>query len=238
MSNELIVQKGSEVQVSASTPDEMMMANAALVTWCDTKIAGLQAEEDELTASYEVAKKNKWKSTTLKKHADLAGKRMVFYAKMKQALEEGFMIVPNFPVEVFAIRSTKEKPLKLLSTNHWDRHQQNAATLNPGEGEYRNPFPAVMQRSFPPDDKGNVSKEFWAEQWKEMEFPLTMCKPHIMEATNRAMALRLFDDFGILPSTKRTDPLIVARLKDPRSTQFSQKFITFIVAWYLDTEMI
>ncbi len=73
------------------------------------------------------------------------------------------------------------------------------------------------------------------DEWKELEFPLQMAKLNIMEATNRAMALKCFDDFGIMPGKKKEDPIIVARLRDPRSTKYWEKWITFMVAWHLNT---
>lgn len=65
-----------------------------------------------------------------------------------------------------------------------------------------------------------------------------MSKPKIMEATTRAMALKIFDDFGILPEERKQDPLIIARIRDPRSTAYNHRFVSFIIAWNLNTSTL
>lgn len=80
-------------------------------------------------------------------------------------------------------------------------------------------------------------------EWREVDFPITMAKPEIMQATTRAMALKIFDQFGILPAeANRTgprpkgDPLVVAQIIDPRPT--SDRRVTFMIAWHLDTRVL
>jgi hypothetical protein len=75
----------------------------------------------------------------------------------------------------------------------------------------------------------------------EIDFPVTMTKAHIMQAVDRAMAIKIFDDFGCLPGHhKKRDPIIVGRLRDPRPASWTnpQRWISFILAWHLDTDMI
>jgi len=65
-----------------------------------------------------------------------------------------------------------------------------------------------------------------------------MAKPRIMEATSRAMALKIFDDFGILPAQRKGDPMIIARIIDPRSRSYSDKHVSFLITWHLDTRTL
>lgn len=228
----------ADVQLTATQPDEIATAQQALIEWTNKKIDSLQAERIELEDAYNHAVSQKWASGTLKRHAALAAKRIEFYEKMKSALESGFVIIPNFPVTVFAVRTERQKPLKLMTSHRYDTHEQKAECLDEGAGEYKNPFPLCYEREFPnptEEDPNRKGHSFWAEAWKDLEFPVTMSKVQIMEATTRAMALKIFDDFGIMPERKKEDPIIVARLLDPRSTKYNRRFVTFMVAWHLNT---
>lgn len=237
----LITQRGDDLEVSAFQPQEMREANAALILWCDRKIESLKTEAADLLTAFQQAVQKKWKSSTLKRHADIAAKRVEFYSKMKTALEHGYYIVPNFPVTCFAIRTDAKKPLAMVDMSRWSRKEQQARCLEAGEGEYKNPFPVIYERDITTAEqraKNDIKKQYFAEEFQAIDFPIQMAKPHIIEATTRAMALKVFDDFGILPQARKQDPLIVGRLKDPRGTKYNQKWITFIIAWHLDTRVL
>lgn len=226
------------IQLTATEPDEIAQCQQHLIAWGKAKIAELTAEATELGEAYKRAVTVKWKSEPMKRLWDKALKRVSFYQKMVSALEHGFVIIPNFPVTVFAIRTDKLRALKLVTTRHWDTHEQKSPGLPEGEGEYQNPFPVIWSRTLPAPTQQEPKKtitEYWGEEFKELEFPIQMAKPKIMEATSRAMALKIFDDFGIMPERQKEDPIIVARLKDPRGSKHSPRFITFMVAWHLDT---
>lgn len=235
--NQVVVCKGGEIEVTAQSPDEFSTANNALIEWCRQKVDAVQKDATELREAYELAVKNKWRTVTLKRHAELAAKRVAFYKKIQTALEMGFVIVPNFPVTVFAIRTEKNKPLKMATFDSWNSNEQHSTALDAGAGEYKNPFPVMHQRALPTENKPN-QKEYYSHHWDEMEFPLQMSKPNIMETCNRAMALKLFDDLGVLPGKTKVDPIIVARLADPRSTKYNRRFVSFIIAWHLDTRTL
>jgi hypothetical protein len=251
------IKDSSDLSVIAQTPDEMKSANLALIAWCDQKIRELRAEHVELCTASDHAKKMKWQWRTLHAQALKCAKRMIYFGKMRQALKEGFFIVPNFPVNVFAIRTERGYPLQMWSIDENYsykpfRHKQQPSSMLPeGEGEYKNPFPLVRHRrelAKKPDGSPQINWVQWADEFKDIEFPLCMAKPQIMEATSRAMAMKLFDDFGLFEghTTMRVhverrvtrDPIIVARLKDPRSTTYEWRGISFIVAWHLDTAVL
>lgn len=247
-----IIQKGDNLEVQAQTPDEMKEANVALITWCDQKIRSLRVDFIELEATWKAAKERKWKFTVLKRHAAICKKRIIFYGKLRTALKSGWYIVPNFPVSVFAIRTDKTKPLALLSTYRQNQQphvtkDQQTASLPHGEGEYVSPNPVVSIENFGKAKltDGREVTEWSAEatDWNEVDFPLCMAKPKIMEAVGRAMEIKLFDDFGVLSDAhigRRGcgDPIIVGRIRDPRSTTYHQKMVSFIIAWSLETRTL
>lgn len=242
----VVVAKGDEIEVSAATPNEMASSQDALIAWAKRKVALTTAEADELGASFEEAKKRKWKSTTLLRHFRLALKRVEFYQKVLSALEHGYIIVPTFPVEIFAVRTDMDKPRGFL-ISAWDQQmEQEPKPLAEGQGEYRNPFPVLTKVKNGTTDGTHDEFRWVARDWEEMEFPINMSKPNIMQATDRAMAAKIFDDFGVLPATKRftpsrssPDPVIIGRIKVPNNGPYANdRVVSFIVAWHLDTKSL
>ena len=175
---------------------------------------------------------------------DLKGVRDThFYKRMLIALEKGYQIVPSFPVTAFAIRTDRKKPLKMWTTDWRRRHTQESKSLPEGEGEYKNPFPIVYSETVVKETPTSPEmRAAWAEHWQDLEFPISMSKPKIMEATTRAMALNIFDEIGILPgfapAESKGDPMIIARMKVPNWVGANQRWVSFIIAWHLDTRTL
>jgi hypothetical protein len=243
------------IEVTAETSGEMAQCQSALIGWCKAKIAETRHQARELKEAFHHAVKRKWKSDTLKRHAALAAKRQDFYERMLRALEQGYQIVPSFPITAFAIRTDRKNPLRMFTTDWVQKHTQESNQLPAGEGDYKNPFPLVLDERVAPEVRATETtpyksevKNYWAEAWKELEFPVTMAKPRIMEATTRAMALKIFDEIGILPGYaphKGTrppagDPMIIATLIVPKSPggYIEARRISFIIAWHLDTKSL
>jgi hypothetical protein len=234
-----------ELEVSATTPLEMSQAQDSLIAWCGRKIEAMKREATELAENLAIAIKNKWKTDTLRRHSALAVKRVTFYEKIKAALEAGYCIVPNFPISLFAIRTDKNKPSAMFTcTEHFRKpgysKEQEAKMLPAGEGEYQNPHPIVQESHVETkkSERGN-DMEVWTSEavdWNEIGFPIQMAKPVIMEATSRAMQLKVFDQLGILlPQSAKADPLIVGEILDPRPIGYgTRKRICFIIAWHLN----
>jgi hypothetical protein len=233
------------IEVTAENADEMGQCQEALIHWCVMKVANMRHQFDELTESFKLAVKRKWKSEVLKRHAALAEKRVNFYERVLIALKEGYQIIPDLPATVFAIRTDRKKPATLYRY-HRERHsdsppfadkEQEPKALPAGEGEYKNPLPTVLC-----DYKGKDSEDrdvhcwaTWADRWKDIEFPIQMAKPKIMKAATRAMALKIFDELGIFPEDKKKDPIIIARMKVPSNYRFNNRYVSFVVAWHLNT---
>lgn len=220
-------------ELTALLPHEMVTAQHDLIEWCDKKIAFVQSECKELYDAYERAKKMKWKDKPLYNLHRSALQRLNYYQKVKGALEAGYYIVPNFPIQMFAIR-TKSKLEDSHVYHYWSDHQQDAQQLPANEGEYKNPFPVIGRSTREVD--GKTLREDMIEGWDEFEFPLTMAKPITMDATSRAMALKIFDQLGVLPPTRKEDPVIIGQIKLKKG--YTTKLVSFMIAWHLNTNMI
>ncbi len=232
-----VIHPASEVEdiaLTATMPSEMVQSQQELIRWCERKVVLCQQEVNELWDAAERARKMKWKHQPMANLHTAAVKRLLYYDKVRAALVEGYYIVPNFPIQMFAIRTNKRRPAKMFEWKNWGDKQQDAQQLPVGEGEYVNPFPLVERHTKSGETDSNSYSE--ATEWDEMEFPITMAKPQIMEVTSRAMALKIFDRIGVMPPTKKEDPVIIGQIF--RKHGGIEKVVSFMLAWYLDTRMI
>lgn len=234
-----------EIEVMAEQPQEMEQCQRSLIDWARGKVASLQADAAELKESYELAVKNKWKSSTLKRHMEKALAEVVYYTKMLGAFEAGYVLVPNMPGAIFAVRTDKVCPSKVWKYHYYDVSTQPAKTsLPPGEGQYVAHRNKVHEHQST-DSQGKVIKTLYrATDFGELEFPFALSKPRLMEATSRAMALRLFDEFMILPAeaapsggrttVTRQDPIILGVIA-MRYDAYRSKKASFMIAWHINT---
>lgn len=241
---QLVQSPHKDVSLTATMPAEMQHAQAALIVWTAGKIGELRAEMKDVKEAYDSAVKHKWASASLGRQVKLYQKRIVFYYKMKKALEMGYCIVPNFPITLFAVRTQRATPIpmRLTQKTQWSpgNKEQGAQCLPEGVGEYKNPFPTVHTLSIGTNDKPEYVS--CANAFRELEFPISMSKAEIIDTTSRAMRQKVFDEIGICPKVdmgRRQDPIIIGRLVDPRPAGYSpRKTISFLLAWHLDTSVL
>lgn len=236
-----------EMVVVAHNPQEMKVAQQKLVEWSSGKVASLKKDKEELEENLAIAKKNKWRTNTLIRHVGLAQKNLEYYEKIHAALEAGYVIVPNFPVDVFAIRTTRKNPKENFRSTKsaWGGPpsiSDQASNRPPvGEGRYVN-SQAVEKTStnvveHKPNEKPVYQMARWAEKFGEVDFPFSLAKPRILESTAKAMAHRIFDDLGILPARQRAaggDPMVIGRIIHKRG--YNETIVSFMVAWFIDTK--
>lgn len=220
-----------DIALTATLPSEMVDAQRQLISWCEDKITVISEEAKELLEAHDRAKKMKWKWMPLYNLHQKALKRLQYYEKIKIALEAGFYIIPNFPIDLFAIRTKKDT----LKITHFNGKEQPAQELKEGEGVYKNPFP-LLRYTQEKDSEGRTEYKSYPLSWKDIEFPITMAKPQIMDATSRAMALKCFDQIGIMPAKRNEDPVIIGQIF--RKVGYQTKITSFMIAWHLDTSMI
>lgn len=221
----------NDIELTATLPQEMVESQRQLIAWCENKIAAVRLDSKELLEAYNHAKNFSWKFDVLERQYRKSVKTVQYYEKIKSALEAGFYIVPNFPIQMFAIRTTKEDPKAGYVEYFWSDHIQYAQELPQGKGEYKNPFPLIV-RDKHKNSEGREEQSSYASDWDELEFPITMAKPRIMEATGRAMALQIFDQIGIMPANKKEDPVIIGQIITHKKT------VSFMIAWHLNTNVL
>ncbi len=218
----------------ALTPQGMMKAQEDCMTWVIQKLEKAKHELMLADQNFNALQRAKLRTQTATTMIRKARARLTFYEKIKAALEAGYYIIPPFDVQVFAIRTDRGNPLKDTGTHSWT-NDANARSLPVGEGNYVDPRPT---REYVDDttetNRDGTTREvkvFENINWAEVDLPIRAVKPQIIEATGKALALKIFDALGIAPAFRSADPIIVGHIKRPYSNDAP---LTFFVAWWLD----
>lgn len=232
---------GESLHLIARTPNEMREAQSALSQWFAAKLAIIAKDVADLDANLQIAVKNGWKRDGFERALNREVSRHRFYEKCKAAVDAGYCIVPNFPVDVFAVRTCKYKPPRRNESTWHGTAQQEQSSESPalGLGDYRDSEPITGRRTEYVEDRKtgltNPVSKFFAKAWQdEIDFPICVARPEIMSRTAEAMALKCFDELGVLPNTRRSkgDPILVGIIRD-RSN--ANRTLSFLIAWYIDT---
>jgi hypothetical protein len=220
---------------------EMAAAKGGIVTWLRNKLYSIEAEILHSTELLDRAVKYKLKQSAFKSQLQRQKQAKLYYGKLVAACEAGYTIVPNMPVDVFAIRVKRDGPAvkAALSTTTYksdgatlaDEQEQRLAI---GDGRYESPVQRVTNERWETnDEKGNTKHNVLTTpvDFAEMEFPLAVAHPVVMDATAKAMALKIFDRIGIV-SDRSGDPFVLGQIT--RKVGWQTKTASFLIAWYLD----
>lgn len=235
-----VVEQPMDFTVFANNPADMVGAQRSLILWSARKIQAEKTDLAEAQRNLDAAKANKWSPAAWASQVKKIEKRVDFYRKIKMALEAGYYIVPPFPIDLFAIRTNASPRYKWQDNNWRDHHEQKARVLPAGAGRYVSPDPKLTRHNFMEDDGkgGTKAVAHWRpSDWQDVEFPFKLAKAEIMEATRAAMALKVFDQLGALPTHRAPDPIICGQILFPQAPAYysDRKAVTFFVSWWLDT---
>jgi hypothetical protein len=226
------------VTLLAFSPAEMATAQADLILWGRQKVATEQARVDELEAELARARSNAWGWKSWDVEVKRQKKLVVYYGKLLRAFQAGYLVIPDFPIRAFAIRTNAPSPDEQGSKWHGDTRYQKARPLPIGEGRYVSPEPVVYESERPGEKPGEMTKWYYAGDFREITFPGRMVKPEIVAQTERAMALELFDEVGLVGPApeKRRDPIVVGRILDPRGPRYEspRRGVSYFISWWLD----
>lgn len=233
-----------QVHLVARNPQQMAAAQSDLTLWLQKKRDGILGDIQELQTAKDEAQRHKWKTSTFTNHISKLRRQHDFYQKLVEAVMAGYTIVPHFPIDIFAIRVTRELPSQ--PTQHGGGHKADYRAEVPnvaaiGEGAYVSPKPTGIHYSKTEKDSKNESITRWyfdAQEFQDCEFPFTVARPEIMPAVAEAMALRVFDQIGICPQQSKRgkgDPLIIGQIiQGAEKWGGIKKPVNFLIAWHLD----
>lgn len=230
---------------------EMQQSTTQIRSFVETKVASLANEVSELSAALAVAVKNKWATNTYRSQLKKVEYRHMYYSKLVTALDAGYTLVPNMEVDIFAIRTNR---------THWPKWKGNSGTshysyssasprvpdetevvMPVGKGEYRSPTQMFHEqnRKTKEGDKDLYHVHQVCDGYADIEFPFAAAHSVVMDATSRAMAMRIFDRIGIVPQTGRKlrgDPIILGQIV--RKEGYTTKIASFLLAWHLDVRTL
>ena len=217
----------------ALSPSEMAPAQTELAAWCDRKIAAVQREYADLETNLEIATERGWKHASVLATLNRTAKRITYYEKLKAAVAAGYVIVPNFPIDLFAVRVRRLKQPEKVRDSRWGGFRANPELLPAGEGRYVDDLVHYRDESHVEmvDGKEKHIRRYVTDDYDEVDFPVAVVKPAVLKATARAMALKIFDQMGTVSNQGGSDPIVVGQLLDPRG---NRRCTTFFVAWWLD----
>ena len=95
------------VHLVARNPVEMQAAQTDLANWLKAKLTEIEHEVVELNAALNEARQNNWSISALTRQRNKVVGQETYYFKMLKAVEAGYTIIPEFPIDVFAIRVTR-----------------------------------------------------------------------------------------------------------------------------------
>lgn len=233
-----------DVTLVAMDPVAIKSEQSKLSKWFEEKAGIMRADALDLQATLDAARKEGFTlAPRIERQAKLAVKRAEFYDKCKAAIDAGFCLVPNFPVQAFAIRTTKKKPTPQESKWEGDTRQQESEGPALGEGTYYDAKP-ISTYSRTKNEKNYVGEIMPVDYYQafcfddEIQFPISVAKPEIMSRTAAAMAEKCFDEIGVLPERHviKRDPMVVGIIRDPRTVKGNpRRVLTFLIAWTVDT---
>lgn len=233
--------------VLARNPEEMALAQTQLLIWAEQKVASEEALLKEAQDNLEHAVRTKIRTVGWKRQADFLAKRVVYYSKMRDAIRAGYSIIPDFPINVIAVRTKrKAPPSKVRKGGAWRNVPDiQAQSLPTGEGRYVSPTPYVREWKTPEkrklhDGREEAYNQTWvqaSEFEEEIDFPFTTVRPQILSELTTAMKALIFDEIGVLPAPRNPDPMVVGTILLKKGG-FSETRLSFLITWWIDTRTL
>jgi hypothetical protein len=218
MSNQLVAISASELQT----------AQKGVLKHCAGRIRFLMKELAGAEENLEHVRQRKWATAPFKARVTRLTKKIDYFKKIGLAVKKGYLIIPDvWYADIFAIR------VKDAARARWSKWGNAHLQLLPsGVGEWISDDPIEHTHSYEKD--GKTRTYVWhREAQDEIDFPVVAVHPAVMQASDIAMADRIFDKMKI--ARHRGDPFILGTIVDPTNRS---KEISFFIAWFLDVETL
>jgi len=251
-----IVGQGEDITVIADNPQQMVQAQLDLIQACDRKIAAARQALQERQENLDAALRGKLRTTVWRRLVKEAEAAVVYYEKMKTAFSLGYFMVPDFPITLIAIRTDNKPAAKQTRLAHRGLQAEDALNLPRGEGRYVHPIPSgttYQERTSPSTEPARYTQYVTTTgDYKPVDFPMRLVKPRIVNNLTEALARKVFDEVGILPSSvaparrSRTgltagasanpDPMVIGRIfRQDRGHRISA---SFLITWWIDANTL
>lgn len=235
-----------EYVLVARTPEEMDHSKAKLQTWFGEKLKAEEAHAYELDEAVRKAKHLGASTSGLVSALKRQRDRVQFYGNCLSAVEEGYTLIPNLDISVFAvrIREDRERPYG-RGESTWSRRSAagdvpdvRRDALPAGLGTYVSPRPVVQHHNETKkidDQHTKVTHVAIARRFRQVEFPIAIGYPMLKEAAEIAIGKRVFDEIGVSPDTRKpADPILIGKVLDRSGHQE----MSFLIAWWIDVRAL
>lgn len=197
----------------ALNPAEMEARRGDMKAYLEARLTAIEREIVEANAALNEARKNGWATAALVTARNRAVDDETFFNKILIAVEAGHTIIPEFPIEVFAVRRHEDDKSR-RATLHGAVNVRDTFLGEParsdcppaGAGDYRNPQPWTSESTF--ENKSPGAQERNEPRWYTsgyrastasgpIMFPHMTARAPIMRATAKAMKEKVFDQIGV-----------------------------------------
>lgn len=253
-----------ETHLVATSPLEMEAAQGDLRARLEEKLTVIEREIVEANRALNEARRNGWATGALTSARNRLVDDETYYNKILAAVEAGHTIIPEFPIEIFAVRrGTPDKRESFTYTGYeatgdsWLSNPIQSDCAPAGAGEYRNPEPEMDSRHYR-NAQNEITNTVIIKTGRPVGpimFPSATARSPIMRATAAAMKDKVFDQVGVcLPVEKASkgrvirsqprrrqmnaavgDPLVIGQVLR-KNEGGRQKCVSFIIAWYLNLD--
>lgn len=230
------VSKVPETHLTALNPAEMQASQGDLRAHLERKLTIIERDIVEANAALNEARRHGWATAALTSARNRLVDDETYYNKILMAVEAGHTIIPEFPIEVFAVR--RGEPEKTAEAtyngliNGRDTHlgRQTESDCAPaGAGAYQNPTPWVhdsTRENKAPGAQERHEPRFHTTVYRgsgavgPITFPSMTARSPIMRATAKAMGDKVFDQVGVcLPVQKASKGRVIR--PQPRRRQMN-----------------
>lgn len=209
-----VVQEGPpETHLIALTPAQMEAARGDMKAWLEGRLTVIEREIVEANAALNEARRNGWNTSVLTLARNRAVDDETFYNKILVAVEAGHTPIPDFPIEMFAVRRHESERSRDVTFNGavTGRDTFLGQPVRPdcapaGAGDYRNPHPwmhdSVRENKAPGAQERNEPRYYTTVHRSNspigpIMFPSITARSPIMRATAGAMKEKVFDQIGV-----------------------------------------
>ncbi len=228
--------KVPETHLTATNPQEMQAAQGDIRAGLEQKLTVIEREIVQANAALNEARRNGWATGALTSARNKLVDDETYYNKILAAVEAGHTIIPEFPVEVFAVR--RGEPEKRTSQTFRDAisasetylsHAAETDCAPAGAGEYRNPQPQTLDNTR--ENKAPGAQERGEPRWYTTVYrsgrpvgpivvPSNIARSTIMKAVAGVMKEKVFDQIGVcLPVQKAAKGRVIR--PQPRRRQMN-----------------
>lgn len=219
--------------LAALSAGEMPAVQKQLTDWLKRKLDALATDITMFEENIRVAEQGNMKTGAWKSVMARTRRLYNYYEKLKVAVANGYVIIPDLQATTIAVRVDRATPAQSETASEWRaRDAKPQPSLPAGMGRYVDDEMFSESRTVPAKNyQGEpTTKELYTPTAfdEEIDFPMLIVKPIVLEATQKAMALAVFDKIGVV-GARRKDPLVIGEILGPNG-----KKQVFFIAWWLD----